>query len=247
MAPVITGVVAGPTSISITWEEDSSIANHQDFRGYNIYVCTDTSLLLVENGEYLSPYNSTAITTNSYTVLYLSKGSIYFIQVRTVNTSGKVGSYNAVMPFVSISPRPEFIIGQLNLELSPVDSNETGVALRFSTGEILNEVNNQFPNADIFVERFAGDSVQLVSAGRRPNGRSTLIVNFKGTYTYDDWDFSDIYFGTSDYAAINLTDLLLCKTEVKIHVAAIDKNNQTVTITYAYQDNPDFPYFSPGN
>jgi hypothetical protein len=45
-------------------------------------------------------------------------------------------------------------------------------------------------------------------------------------------------------------DLVVAKTAddhyVKIHIDAIDRNGRTVTITYAYQNIADYPFFSKG-
>ncbi len=251
-APEIVGVVADSNSVTLTWAPDTAVENSTDFDGYNVYVATSESTLLVESGEDLSPINSTPIDANTYTVTGLSMDTIYFFQVRTLNTDAKVGSYNADVPTVQISPRPAFVIGKIKLELSasgvpPLD--EDSCAILFETGEILNEVNNEFPNADAFADKPDSVTAQLVTASARPNGRSTLIVLLDSTYTWDSWDFSGVSFGTSDRGDMVAGNLLLCKTTegnyVKVYVDEVDVTLDFCRITYAYQNIPDYPYLSP--
>ena len=198
----------------------------------------------------MNKINATVITSNTYTVTGLSKDTVYYFQVRTVNTDDKVGDYNADVPFVQMSPRPGYVIGQLMMEISGSDSNETGCALRFETGEVLDEVNNEFPNADIFADKIDPDSAQLVTASARTNGRSTLIAKLDTTeYSYDDWDFSGYTFGNDDRQVVRVNDLLLCKTEegnyVKVLIQDVDLPNNTISLKYAYQNLTNYPYLSP--
>ena len=57
-APEITAVVMGVTSVTVFWENNSTIENHSDFAGYNVYVYTDSNAIMVENGEELNRFNS---------------------------------------------------------------------------------------------------------------------------------------------------------------------------------------------
>jgi len=254
VAPEITGVVADSNSVAITWTVDTTVENNSAFAGYNVYVTTDSVPLLDLEGDSLNKDNLTIITTNSYTVDNLSIDSIYYIQVRTVNTDDEVGEYNAAVPFVSMQPRPEYVFGQVKMEILDANQNEANVAIRFSTGALLNEVNNEFPNADVFCDAWGSPTnldsvVQIVTASARPNGRSTLVVKCDSTYTWDSWDFSGISFGTSDRAEIANNYLLLCKTVegnyVKVLVENIDRTNDQISIKFAYQTRPDYPHLSP--
>jgi len=251
-APEITGVVADSNSVTLTWAVDSSVENNSAFSGYNIYVTTDSASLMDLEGDSLNKDNTTIVTANTYTVDNLSSDTLYYFQVRTVNTDDKVGEYNAAVPLVSMQPRPEYVLGQVKMEILLNDSNEVGVAIRFSTGQLLNEVGNQFPNADVFCDAWGpnqNDSVQIVTASARPNGRATLVVKCDSTYTWESWDFSGVSFGTSDRSQIAVDDLLLCKTTegnyVKVLVESVDRVNNQVGIKFAYQTRPDYPHLSP--
>ena len=61
-SPEISMVVMDETSVTITWDEDTTIEGHDDFQGYNVYVSVDSSDLLVEDGEDLNKFNADAIT-----------------------------------------------------------------------------------------------------------------------------------------------------------------------------------------
>jgi len=253
-APEITGVVADSNSVTLTWAVDSSVENNSAFSGYNIYVTTDSASLMDLEGDSLNKDNTTIVTVNTYTVDNLSPDTLYYFQVRTVNTEDKVGEYNAAVPLVSMQPRPEYVLGQVKMEILDANQNESNVAIRFSTGALLNEVNNEFPNADVFCDAFGSagnlDSiVQIVSASARPNGRSTLVKKCDSTYTWESWDFSGIDFGTSDREEILVDDLLLCKTVegnyVKVLIENIDKPNDQISIKFAYQTRPNYPHLSP--
>lgn len=251
-APEITGVVADSNSITVTWQVDTTIENDPDFSGYNVYAATDSSLLLVEDAEDLNKSNPVVITTNSFKVTGLSQDSIYYVQVRTVNTDDKVGGYNADVPFINIQPRPEYVLGQVKMEISSPDSNEANVGITFATGALVNETNNQLPGADVFCDAYGpslNDTVQIVTASARPNGRSTLVVKCDSTYTWNSWDFSGVNFGTSDRVHIANNDLLLCKTTegnyVKLLVQNVDRTNNQIAVKFAYQTRPNYPKLAP--
>ncbi len=249
-APEIVATIMNDGSVTVIWEEDTAVTNHTDFSGYNVYVYTDSTALLVADGENLNAHNTTVITTNSYTVNNLSNDSIYYIQVRTVNTSDKVGSYNSAVPFVKASPRPEFTV-TVTLELSQQNQNEQNCALRFETGAVLSESLNTFPGADVYFERFiagGAETLQVNSASRRPNGRTTLMTNL-GQYDFDSVSYVNPANINSDYVAFVVGDLIAFKTEegnyVKLHIDAYDSVAATVDVTYSYQNIANFPYFGP--
>lgn len=253
-APEITMVVMDSTSITVMWEADTTIENAADFAGYNVYVSTDSASLVVEDGEDLNMHNASTITDNSYTITGLTVDSVYFIQVRTVNTEDKVGGYHDAKPVVKASPRPEFTV-TLTLELAPGNANEPDCALRFETGAVLPESAGVFPGADVFFERFVQateETLQVNSASRRtaPNftPRTTLMFNYgiahiDSVYTFDTGAV------TEDHVPFVLGDLVIFMTEehnyVKLHIDAYDQANATIQVTYAYQDNPDLPVFAP--
>ncbi|MEO0185706.1 MAG: fibronectin type III domain-containing protein [candidate division WOR-3 bacterium] len=250
-APEIVATIMDEASVTVVWNEDTTVTQNADFSGYNVYVYTDSSALLSADGESLNAHNATVITTNSYTATGLSKDSIYYIQVRTVNTDDKVGGYNTDVPFVKASPRPEFTV-TMSLELYPNNLNEDSCGLRFETGAIINETNGEFPNADVFFERFitgTAETLQVNSASRRPNGRTTLMVNL-GQADFDSVSTVNPSDVTEDHVPFVVGDLIAFKTEegnyVKLHIDAYDSTAAKVDITYAYQDNANFPYFSPG-
>jgi len=250
-APEITGVVADSNSVAITWTVDTTVENNSAFAGYNVYVTTDSVLLLDLTGDSLNKDNLTIITTNTYTVNNLSMDSIYYIQVRTVNTDDKIGEYNTTKPFIKASPRPEFT-ATVNFEWNTpgVDLN---CAIRLSDATIMADSAMANGDADLFVDCFpiTKDTVAFDSPSHSTEwgsgARATKILNL-GQYALDS-----IYEITTEptdttYTPVDVGDLLIVKTATnnfaKIHVDAIDKVNNQVTITYAYQDNPDFPFFS---
>lgn len=251
-APEITGVVADSNSVTLTWAVDTATENNADFAGYNVYVTTDSASLMDLEGDSLNKDNLTIITDNTYTVNNLSSDSLYYFQVRTANTDDKIGEYNASVPLVSMQPRPEFVIGQLNMEIWVDSLNEIDVALCFSTGALLDEINGEMPGADIFCDAWGpnlDDSVQIVTASARPNGRATLVIKCDSTYTWESWDFSGVDFGTSDRSQIADGDLLLCKTTegnyVKVLINTVDRVQNRISLKYAYQTRPNYPHLAP--
>lgn len=244
-APEITATMMGETSVTVYWTADTTLENSADFAGYNVYVATDTTELLVEDGENLNPFNATAITANSYEATGLAEDSVYYIQVRTLNTDDKVGGYNTAVPFVTASPRPEFTVA-VTLELSPVDSNEANCGLIFATGALVNETQNEFPGADVYFERFitGAETLQVNSASRRPNGRTTLMFNY-GQVAFDSLFEINEADLAEDHVPFVVGDLLAFQTTddnfVKLHIEAYDSAAATVDVIYAYQDNAGIP------
>ncbi|HEX7320246.1 MAG TPA: fibronectin type III domain-containing protein [bacterium] len=245
-APEINTVIMGETSVTVVWTVDTTIENSTDFNGYNVYVATDSTTLLVESAEDLSAFNATPITTNSYEITPLAQDSVYYIQVRTLNTDDKAGDYNATKPFVTASPRPEFTV-TVTLELAPGNMNEPGCGLTFATGALVDETNDEFPGADVFFERFiqgGEETLQVNSASRRPNGRTTLMHSY-GQMELDS--LSELTPGDliDDHVPFIVGDLIGFVTEeenyVKLHVDAYDSTGATVDVTYAYQDNAGVP------
>lgn len=249
-APEIVATIMDDGSITVVWEEDTTVTQHTDFSGYNVYVYTDSTALLVTDGENLNAHNTNVITTNSYTANSLSNDSVYYIQVRTVNTDDKVGDYNSTEPFVTASPRPEFTV-TVTLELYPNNPNESNCGLIFATGVLTNETNGEFPDADVFFERFisgTAETLQVNSASRRPNGRTTLMTSL-GQADFDSVSYVNPADLTEDHVAFVVGDLIALKTEegnfVKLHIDDYDSTAATVDVTFAYQNKTDFPYFMP--
>jgi hypothetical protein len=140
-APLITDVAMGSTSVFVYWEYDTTIENHEDFQGYNVYVYTDSSELLVEDGEDLNKHNPAVIPPdydhiNYYGITDLSQDTVYYIQVRTINIDNKVGDYNDSVPFVKASPRPEFTV-TLMAERWDISGVDDSCAVRFSDAIIM--------------------------------------------------------------------------------------------------------------
>jgi len=250
-APEITGVVADSVSVTITWQVDTTIENNTAFSGYNIYATTDSLSLMALEGDSLNKDNTTIITANTYTVNNLSQDSVYYIQVRTVNTDDKVGEYNSTKPLIKASPRPEFT-ATINFEWNTpgVDLN---CAIRLSDATIMADSAMAHAGADLFVDCFplTKDTVAFDSPSHSTEWgsgcRITKLINL-GQY-----DLDSVYEVTTQptdttYVPVNVGDLIVVKTAsnnyAKIHVDAIDTTNNQVTITYAYQNNPDFPFFS---
>jgi hypothetical protein len=258
-APVITSVIMGSTSVTVTWLKDTIVVNHADFQGWNIYVYTDSSELLIEDGEDLNKFNSQIITnittaiSVSYTVDGLSQDSIYYIQVRTVNIDNEVGSYNADLPFVIASPRPEFT-ATVRFEMNTPGVDDS-CAIRFSDAMIMADSAMASDGADMWVDVFpisTEDTVAFDSPSHSTQwGTGARVSKFLNLGQHELDDITEV---TSEptittYVPINEGDLIIVKTAdnhyVKVHVDAIDKIENQVTVTYAYQNIADFPYFSP--
>jgi hypothetical protein len=253
-APEITSIVFHEASVTITWHADSVIENDIDFNGYNIYVSTDSSDLLVEDAENLNKINATVITGNTYTTPNtLDQDSIYYIQVRTVNIDNKVGSYNADVPFVIASPRPEFT-ATVRFEMNTPGVDDS-CAIRFSDALIMADSAMASNDADMWVDVFpitTEDTVAFDSPSHSAQwGTGARVSKFfnLGQYELDDITEVTTEPTITTYVPVNEGDLIIVKTAdnhyVKVHVDTIDKTDNQVTITYAYQNIADFPYFSP--
>lgn len=249
-SPEITMVVMHETSVTVTWAADTSIENHGDFQGYNIYVYTDSSELLVENGEDLNKTNPGTIEDNTYEITNLSQDSVFYIQVRTVNIDNKVGDYNDSVPFVKASPRPEFTV-TLKFEMIQPGVDDS-CAIKFSDATIMADSAMTSGGADMWVEyrgSSPNDTVIFTSPDNHSefgtDARHTGFVNL-GQHLF--YDISGVITEpTENYVSIVDDDLIIAKTAdgnyVKIYVDEVDKSNNFVTIIYAYQNIVDFPYF----
>jgi hypothetical protein len=245
-APQMSAVIMGETSIVVFWEMSSTIENNSDFAGYNVYAYTDSSELLVDDGEELNKWNSQLVTDTTYQINGLAQDSIYYVQVRTVNTDDKVGGYNATTPFLTGSPRPEFTVTMNMADLvQPVNDS---CAIRFSDAFIMSDSTLVDSAADAWVNT-ENDTVWLMSPDDHPaygdGARNTLFTNI------GQGDFDEVYSVTTEpnlaEADFVVDDIVVAKTEdgnyVKIYIESIDMQNNSVTILYAYQNIADFPYF----
>lgn len=259
-APVITYVMMDSTSVEVRWARDTLIEGHEDGLGYNVYVYTDSTALLVEDGENLNKYNPEVIpfpihmlATVSYTIYGLSQDTIYYIQVRTVNIDEKVGGYNANVPFIMASPRPEYT-ATVTFEMNSPGVDDS-CAIRFSDATIMADSAMVSGNADMWVDYWGlipDDSVAFDSPSHSTEwgsgARVSKLLNL-GQYDLDDITEVTTEPTITTYVPVNIGDLIIVKTAddnyVKVHVDTIDILNYKVTITYAYQNIADFPYFSP--
>lgn len=252
-SPEISMVVMDTASVTITWDENTMIEGHADFQGYNVYVSVDSSDLLVVDGEDLNKDNADPIDTLFYEVTGLSQDTVYYFQVRTVNIDDKVGVYNANVPFVEASPRPEFT-ATLSFELDPANQDETEIALRFADAAKLDEVGGQIDStADVFFDAYQDSMTQVASPDHRTNPvqvnpKHTVMINM-GQMNFDDLSEAP---STIDNANVDFEqgDLIVLKTEegnyVKMHIDEVLKApDWTVTVTYAYQNIANYPHFSP--
>jgi hypothetical protein len=245
-APQMDGVIMGETSVIVFWEKNSVIENNSDFAGYNVYVYTDSSELLIDDGEELNKWNSQLITDTTYQINGLVQDSIYYFQVRTVNKDGKVGGYNITTPFLKASPRPEFTVTLISADVGqPVNDS---CAIRFSDAFIMADSAMADSAADTWVKT-ENDTAWLVSPDSHPTynvgARNTLYTNtgpgdfdeISGVTTEPDLAEADFVAG----------DIVVAKTGdgnyVKIYVDSVDMQNNSVTLLYAYQNIAEFPYF----
>ncbi|MCK4250556.1 fibronectin type III domain-containing protein [candidate division WOR-3 bacterium] len=247
-SPEITMVVMHETSVTATWAADTSIENHGDFQGYNVYVYTDSSELLIEDGEDLNKHNADVITDNSYEAINLNQDSVYCIQVRTVNIDNKVGDYNDSVPFVKASPRPEFTV-TLMAERWDISGVDDSCAVRFSDAIIMADSAMSNGGADMWA---LNDSV-IAFSFNSPNthsqyGANTRTTHFVNLGNYELYSIFEVSTEPSESSVGILEgDLVIAKTQdgnyVKIYIDAIDDTLFTVTILYAYQNIAEFPYF----
>jgi hypothetical protein len=251
-APQITSVVMGETTITITWAEDSAIEDHADFAGYNIYVYTDSMPLLEESGEDLNKDNADPETGNTYTITGLDQDSAYYVQVRTVNTDDVVGSYNTSLPFVQASPRPEFT-ATVNFEIGA--GPDADCAIRFSDAALLSDEQMADSSADMWIDAWNSPNYDTVAtASPSHNTQYGAGANITAFENYGQYGLDDVYEIETEptdttSVAIAEGDLVVAKTQddhyVKIHIDAIDRTNLEVTVTYAYQNIENYPYFTP--
>jgi hypothetical protein len=238
----------GETSVTVAWEADTTIEHDVDFQGYNVYVSADSNELLVQSGENLNKINPETIEDTIYEVRNLSQDTVFYFQVRTVNTEDKVGDYNDDVPFIAASPRPEFtVMLYADINLPAIDDS---CAIRFSDATIMADSAMANGGADMWLQLWGmlpGDSVSFNSPELHPqygqNTRSTKFDNL-GQFGFDD--INEVMADpVLDYVVISAGDLVIAETQdghyVKIHVDTIDSS--MATITYAYQNIAGFPGF----
>lgn len=245
-APELTAVFMDVSSVTVYWEQNPTIENNVDFQGYNVYVYTDSNALMVDDGEELNKWNSQVIRDTSYVVSGLQQDSIYYVQVRTVNTDDKVGDYNSTTPFLSASPRPEFTVTLRIADLG-LPANDS-CALRFRDALIMADSVMADSAADVWV-RMANDTLYVVSPDNHPTygtgARSTLFTNlgpgdFPTTNTVTtEPDLSELVCTALDIVVARGTD----GNYVKVYIESIDVQNGQVTLLFAYQNIAEYPYF----
>ncbi|MGB3340513.1 MAG: fibronectin type III domain-containing protein [bacterium] len=252
-SPEISMVVMHETMVSITWNEDTVIEGNADFDGYNVYVSTDSSELLVHDGEDLNKFNADPITDLTYDITGLSQDTVYYFQVRTVNVDDKVGDYNADVPFVEASPRPEFTaIVKFEMNTPGVDED---CAIRFSDATLMADSAMANSSADMWVDVWP-TSTKDTTAFDSPSHSTqwgiganvSLLLNL-GQYEFEDINEVTTEPTIDTYVEVVEGDLIILKTAdehyVKIHLDLVDRVNDEVTITYAYQNIANYPHFAP--
>lgn len=245
-APQITAVRMGSSYITAYWEKNESIESHADFVGYNIYVHTDSSVLLVSDGEELNKFNSQAIHDTLYQMNGLSQDSIYYVQVRTVNTDNKVDGYDSVLPFLKASTRPEFTVSmRLAAESQPVNDSS---AIRYRDALVMTDSLMADSVADMWV-RLSGDTVSFISPDLHPVYGAGAIQTFFYNIGPGDFNSTSVVASepTLEQSEVSVGDIVIARTEggnyVKLYVDSIDLQNSAIAILYAYQNIPGFPYF----
>ncbi|UCG92564.1 MAG: fibronectin type III domain-containing protein [candidate division WOR-3 bacterium] len=250
-APLILSVAMDTASVTVTWAYDPAIAEHEDFQGYNVYVYTDSTALLVVNGENLNRHNATVITDTFYTARNLSKDTVYYFQARTLNIEDQVGTFNPDTRFVTASPRPEFTV-TLKFEIDPQNLDEVDIALRFADAALLGEIGGQIDStADVFFYAYEDTMPQVASPDFRIdpiqiNPKQTRMENI-GQMGLDDVTEAPEIIDKQNVHFIE-GDVIVLKTEegnyVKMHIDEMFMAPEwIVTVTYAYQNIVDYPYF----
>ncbi|MDH4211809.1 MAG: fibronectin type III domain-containing protein [candidate division WOR-3 bacterium] len=245
-SPQVKNVFMGTNHLMIFWEKNELIENSTDFAGYNVYVYTDSSALLVDDGEELNKFNSQTIQDTTFQANGLLQDRVYFVQVRTVNTENKVNGYNATTPFMRASPRPEFTVTmKIAAESQPVNDSS---AVRYSDGLVMADSSMIGSAADMWVKA-SGDTVWFVSPSGHPlygsGARQTMLSNI------GPGDFNAISGIASEPASEEIEvvagEIVVAKNEdgnyVKLYIDTIDLQNDVIVILYAYQNIPEFPYF----
>jgi len=237
----------GSNHLVIYWERNELIENSSDFAGYNVYIYTDSSALLVDDGEELNKFNSQIIHDTTFQANDLIQDSVYFVQVRTVNIENKVGGYNTDTPFLMGSPRPEFTIS-MHIAVYGQQDNDSS-AVRFLDGFVMSDSVMADSGADMWVA-VLNDTVHFVSPHQHPSygllaDRITLFTN-NGPGEFDL--ISAVIDEPSDsITSCMVGDIVVAKSDdgnyVKLYVDTIDIQNGMISILYAYQNIPDFPYF----
>ncbi len=252
-SPEIIMVVMDTASVTIYWEVDTEIEGHADFQGYNVYIATDTATLMVEDGEDLDHINTDVINDSLYTIDGLSQDTVYYIQVRTVNTDDKVGSYNVTVPYIEASPRPVFT-ATVKFEMN-TPGVDIDCAIRLSDATLMADSAMVNGDADLWVDVWPTSTKDTVafdspshSSEWGSGARVTLLAN------YGQYELDEVYEVTTEptidtYVPVEEGDLVVVKTAdnnyAKIHVDVVDKTNNEVTITYAYQNIANLPFFGP--
>jgi hypothetical protein len=245
-APEMTAVIMDVAGVTVFWEKNSEIEGGSDFAGYNVYVYTDSAALLTGDGEELNKFNGRVIPDTMFEASGLSQDSIYYIQVRTVNIEDKVGGYNDTVPFLTASPRPEYIV-TMYLVFDTGSATDSCV-LRYRDALIVADSLMADSAADMWI-RTSGDTVWVDSPTDHPlygsGARQTMFSNIGP----GDFDMVCGITGEPDMeeSEVVVGEILIAKTEdgnyVKIIVEAIDTSNGTITFLYAYQNVVGYPYF----
>ncbi len=244
-SPEMTNVFMGANHLVIFWEKNELIENSADFAGYNVYINTDSSALLVDDGEELNKFNGQLVQDTTFQANGLLQDSVYFIQVRTVNTENKVGSYNSITPFLIASPRPEFTVTMHIAFFAWQDSS----AVRFSDGFVMPDSTMADSGADMWVAALT-DTVQLWSPHWHPlyGLQADRITHFTNSGTGEFDSISTVIDEPVDFITPCMVgDIVIAKSDdgnyVKLYIDTIDIQNSTIIILYAYQNIPEFPYF----
>ncbi|MBE0433237.1 hypothetical protein IBX73_07210 [candidate division WOR-3 bacterium] len=245
-APEMKTVIMGVTDITVFWELNGVIEGRADFAGYNVYAYTDSTALLVDDGEDLNKFNSQIITDTIYWIRGLSQDSIYYLQVRTVNTEDKVGGYHGTVPFLKGSPRPEFTVSLYLADT--VQTVNHSCALVFAGGAIAADSAMLESGSDMWV-LLAQDSVWFCAPSIHPlygaGGRETMFGGI-GSGEFDSVSTVMAEPGSTQIMVLS-GDMVVARSQdgnyVKIRVESIDLPAGAITVRFAYQNIAGFPYF----